>query len=346
MSAAKDINWRLPNRERTSNESPSFLEYCDSLTHLTDEKINQFLRKCQSDGDDTALGTILFSSEIRRKTNLRDEIFLASLYNENFQNKTLYELVEIGKSFSLRLSEKEVQEISKLTLPRLKSKCSLALRRGRINGSNFKNCCVPNYNDPSITTIRRIITQNNNLDHVPTIKYQIQNKKKVIQQYMKTAFLNHDDFVYEECGLIINPDIPCFVGTLDGLVSCSCHGDGCVEVKCVNIHDSVELDDFLTRKPNNIFNKCGSKYSLEESHEFFYKIQLLINLNNSKYCDCIIWSPNEAFVVRVYADTEFWKVAMEKAIVFHEQVIMPELLAKFYTQNKGWSVTLFFRLFI
>lgn len=97
MSSARNINWRLSSRERATHES-SFLEYCDSLTHLTDEKIHHFLVKSHSVGDDTALGTILFSSEKKRKTNLRDEIFLASLYNENYQNKSLCELVEIGRA--------------------------------------------------------------------------------------------------------------------------------------------------------------------------------------------------------------------------------------------------------
>lgn len=234
MSAAKDIDWRFPIRERATNET-SFLEYCDSISPLSDERINQFIKKCQSDGDETALRTILFPSERKRLTNLRDEIFLASLYTENYQKKSLNELVDIGKSIPLNLSEDEVNEISVLTLPRLKSKCYFGLRRGRITESTFKNCCVTDVKDPSIVTIKRVISPTKNLDAITNMKYRIQNKKKAIQQYINQAVLKHEDFTYTECGLMINPNLPYFAASPDGLAHCACHGKGCVQIKCFNI---------------------------------------------------------------------------------------------------------------
>ena len=337
MSGAKVMDWRFPIRERAQYEA-SFLEHCDSIDHLSDEKINKFLKKCHSDGDDTALRTIIFPSEKVRLTNLRDIIFLANHYNENYEKRSIRELVEIGRAISINLTEEEANEIFKLTLPRLKSKCFLGLRRGRITGSTFKSCCIADVNDPSIITIKRVISPSKSLELVPGIKYQIRNKKKAIQQYMRKAILKHEDFVYSECGLIVNSKLPYFAGSPDGLVHCTCHGDGCLEVKCFNIQEIDTLVDFITRKPNNMFNKCGNNYTVEESHDLFYQLQLQINLNSSRYCDCLVWSPRKAFVVRVYPNRDFWNTAMNKALNFHEQVVMPELLAKFYTKNKGSTV--------
>lgn len=177
MSSAKNITWRFPSHERTTYES-SFLEYCDTFNNLSDETIDQFLLKCNAVGDDTALETLYSTSEGKRKTKLRDEIFLASLFNQDYQSKPLAELVEIGKSMSLNITNHEVNEICNITLPRLKSKCSVGLRRGRISGANFKNCCVTNVKDPSISTIRRVINPIKSLDFVPSIQYQVRNKKK------------------------------------------------------------------------------------------------------------------------------------------------------------------------
>lgn len=333
MSAAKDITWKFMSHERTTVES-SFLEYCDTFSHLSDDAIDQFILKCHAVGDDPALST-LYSSEKKRNTTIRDELFLANLYNDEYKNKSLQELIEIGKTISLDITNNEVNEICKLTLPRLKSKCSVGLRRGRITGSNFKNCCIVNIDDPSVTTIRRVINPMQNLDHVPSIKYQIRNRKKAIQQYNNLSLSKHDDFIYFERGLIINPDMPNFVGSSDGHVTCSCHGNGLVEVKCLNIEEPEALDEFLTRKPKNVMNKCGDKYSLERNHEFYYQVQFEINLSDSDYCDCVIWSPRKAFVVRVYADVAFWMAAFEKASIFHERAVMPELLGKYYTNKIG-----------
>lgn len=333
MSSAKDITWKLPSHERSTVES-SFLEYCDSFSHLSDEAIDQFILKCNSSGDDPALST-LYSTGKKRNTKLRDEIFLANLYNEMHKAKPLRELIEIGKSISLDVTNDEANEIWNLTLPSLKSKCSVGLRRGRITGCNFKNCCISNIEDPSVTTIRRVINQIQNLDHIPAAKYQIRNKKSAIQQYCKEALVTHEEFVYSECGLVIKSDIPNFVGSSDGHVYCCCHGYGCVEVKCVNIEKPESLDEFLTRKPKNIINKYDEKYYLEKNHEFYYKVQLEMNLLGFEYCECVIWSPCKLIIVRVDADADFWEVALRKALLFHEVAVMPELLGKYYTNKIG-----------
>lgn len=133
MSAAADINWRTHSHEPRMIET-SFIEHCESIAPLSDDKINEFIRTGREHGGTTAIETVSHPTQARRKTNLRDEIFLASLYSDD--NKSKYksheELVTIGKSISLNISKEESEEISRLTLPRLKSKCSVALKRGRI----------------------------------------------------------------------------------------------------------------------------------------------------------------------------------------------------------------------
>lgn len=337
MSSAKNITWTLPCREQATLDS-SFLEHCNSITPLTDDRINEFIFKCRSEGDDTALETILFPDQRKRRSNLRDEIFLASLFDENYRNKSLIELIEIGKSISLDISIDEAREILNLTLSKFKAQFSLALRRGRLTDSDFKSCCVSNLDDPSLTIIRRVINPIKNLGRASSIKYQTQNKKKALQQYNGLAELHHTDFVNNECGLVINPCFPYFAATVDGLICCTCHGKGCIEIRCVNIDESDTLDEFLTRKPNNILNKHGRSHTLNESHEFFHAVQFKINITDGAYCDCIFWSSRKAFVVRVNTDINFFNAEIRKATAYHEQVIMPELLGKFYTKKLGLSM--------
>lgn len=139
---------------------------------------------------------------------------------------SLLELVEIGRSFSLNLTNEEVKEISSLTLPQLKSNVSLALRRGRITESNFKRCCETEISDPMLT-IRHVIYPTKGSIDLISIKY----KKKAIQQYIRKMQLKHEDFTHEESGLKINPNLPYFAGLPDGVVCCSCHGNGCMKTK-------------------------------------------------------------------------------------------------------------------
>lgn len=331
MSKAVNISWNSASRKPITTES-NFRSHCDSLTHLSDAKIIQFIEKCNSDGDTTALESILFPDKVKRKTNIRDEVFLASLYDERNRNKSHGELVKLGKAISLNITNEEVKEISHSTLAHLKSKCSIGLRRGRITGSQFKNCCVASIENPPITTIRELINPTN-LDNIPSIKYQIKNKKTALEQYKIIAITEHVDFMYNKCGIVINPRIPYFAGSNDGIISCSCHGNGCLEIKCMKSLESNPSIEMLTNKPNNILNKQGNIYVLEKTHEIYYQVQLQINLINLNYCDVVIWSPEKFLLITVQPDVDFWNIALKKASIFHERVIMPELLGKFYSKR-------------
>lgn len=336
MSEAVNITWNSTPREKVTTES-NFRLYCESLTHLSDAQVFQFIEKCNSDGDATALETILFPDKVKRKTNIRDEVFLASLYNEINRNKSHRELVELGKAISLNITNDEVKEISHSTLAHLKSKCSLGLRRGRITGSQFKNCCVASIDNSPITTIRQLINPIA-LDNIPSIKYQTKNKKTALDQYKSIAITEHVDFVYSKCGIVINPRIPYFAGSNDGIISCSCHGNGCLEIKCLKILEPNPSFEKLTSKPNNILNKQDNTYYLEKTHEIYYQAQLQINLISLHYCDVVIWSPKEFLLITVRPDVDFWNIAMKKASTFHERVMMPELLGKYYSKYTGLSM--------
>lgn len=265
MSSAKEINWKIDSDERKTHQT-NFFQYCNSILPLTDERIDEFIKKCHSDGKSTALGTIVMPKEMRRKTNIKDEIFLSSHYNDENKNKCLFELIDIGKSISLNITADEVKEISRITLNKEKSKFFVGLRRGRIAGSNFKSCCVANVASPSLTTINYIMNPRN-LENVPGITYGIKHRKKALQDYMIEAMIEHENFEYSSCGLIINPRLPYFVGSPDGIVSCSCHGKGFVALKCLKLLECGGSFEALTVKPNKILNQIGNTYVLEKDHE-------------------------------------------------------------------------------
>lgn len=107
--------------------------------------------------------------------------------------------------------------------------------------------------------------------------------------------------------------------------------------------ESAESFDVLTRKPNRILNRNDSGYYLDETHDMYYQIQLQINVVELRYCDIIFWSPKsnlDHLIIRVDADVVFWKKNMEKALAFHEQIMMPEILGKCFTNPGVYHVSL------
>lgn len=336
MSRVSDINWRsTTNQQSASSRKPndSFHCYIDSIQKFEDDVIVNFINDIFVDGSEPALRTVLFPEEKRRASTIKDEIFLSNLYGKDYLYKELSELVRIGKSVKVEISKEDIAEITRITVAQTKSKLWISLRRGRITGSNLKDCCTTSIVNPSITTISRVINPIKGLTHAPSAQYTTKLKKKAIKQYVHEACENHENFEYEPRGLIFNAKLPFFTDSSEGLVSCSCDGEGCLVIKCLKILEKQSLDS-LTRKPNNILNKFGEQYYLENSHEFFYKAQMNIHLSETNYCDFVLWSPTKYLILRVIQDAEFWKEVSSKALSFHEKVIMPELLAKFFTKGK------------
>ncbi len=334
MTTASKIQWKPEFVQKPLLES-NFVEYCNSLTPFTDDIIENFIKECNLDGNWCAVSTILFP-EVRRKTNIKDEVFMASHYSRINERKTRSELVDIGKSITIELSTEEVNEISRLTVSSHKSICRFGLKRGRIIASNFKACCFANINDPSISLINRMMNPMNNFGCYP--KYATTKKKKALEVYSRKMDLHHEYFERYECGLIINPKFPYFAASPDGLLTCNCHGDGCVVIKFLKILESAESFEILSRGPNRILCKNGNNndYYLEETHDLYYQIQLQINVAELKYCDIIFWSPKpnmEHLIIRVNSDANFWNTNMKKAQKFHEQIMMPEIVGKSFTRT-------------
>lgn len=332
MSFVSNIRFRPKGSKSPALES-SFVKYCNSLTPFSDESIDTFIKECHSDGNTTALGSILFPDE-RRKTIIKDDLFLASLYNLNNERKTRRELIEIGKSLSIELSSDDVNEISWLTLPCHKSKCLFALKRGRIIASNFKDCCSTSIENPSISFINRMMNPISNFRGYP--KNLAIKKKKALKQYFGSIVLDHQELEQYECGLIINPEFPYFAASPDRLINCDCHGEGCVVLKFLAIMETAESFEILTREPNRILNINEDVYELEKTHDFYYQLQLQIHVVELRYCDLVIWSPKldlSHLILRVNPDIDFWKLHMQKAQKFHEIIMMPEILGKSYTRT-------------
>lgn len=63
-----------------------------------------------------------------------------------------------------------------------------------------------------------------------------------------------------------------------------------------------------------------------------------IFLTESEYCHFVLWSPTQPLIIQISPDVEFWDIVKTKALKFQQEVIMPELLGKFYTGKKGSSL--------
>ena len=128
----------------------------------------------------------------------------------------------------------------------------------------------------------------------------------------------------------MNSEYPRFGASPDGLVTCSCCGDGCVEIKCpYTLKDtSSEIKDISWLTLND-----QGKYELKKNHPYYFQVQCQLFLSGRRYCDFVVWCPHLPLIVtRVFPDRECWETALDRATIFHKQCVMPEMCTKFFSK--------------
>ena len=73
--------------------------------------------------------------------------------------------------------------------------------------------------------------------------------------------------------------------------------------------------------------------TMAKEHPYYYQIQSQLAICEKDYCDFIIWSKKSLIVKRVYLEHQCWSKIVERTTIFHKNVIMPELVGKFYTRG-------------
>jgi len=117
----------------------------------------------------------------------------------------------------------------------------------------------------------------------------------------------------------------------DGLVSCSCCGDGVLEVKCpFSVKDKFPENDqasFCMRKVDN-------SWVLKQDHEYFYQVQTQMHVCKRDYCDFVVWSEKDGIIIdRIEVNKEFFDSIVELLQTVFIYGILPEIIGKWYSRQ-------------
>ena len=137
-----------------------------------------------------------------------------------------------------------------------------------------------------------------------------------------------------DSGLHLSPDYPYLGATPDGLISCTCCGEGVLEIKCPycskeqSIQESAQLKSFCL----SVVDDSGNM-RLERSHSYYYQVQLQMALTHRSFCHLVIWTPTEMYCERIEKDLRFIEEKIASVAAFMKKCVMPELVAKYFTKR-------------
>lgn len=290
-------------------------------------------------GHSSALMRIVepFASKISEE-NIKILPSLFNIFREDNVNKSYGELIQTGEAVNLNLSEDEINAIETATRKQNKIENWYIQRAGRITASNFKAVCRTHKRTPSLSLLKIICYPTRVLFSTKATLWGISHEDVAVEKYERKMVKEcHSSFIVNKVGLIISKKWPQLGASPDRLVYCECCGGGCLEVKCpylLHVNNVGTIQEYLEMK-NSCLIKDGDRITLHKSHSYYYQVQMQIFVTQLLCCDFVVWSPRIFFKERIFPDHEFWNENNKIALKYHSEVIMPELLGRYFTEKAG-----------
>ena len=106
------------------------------------------------------------------------------------------------------------------------------------------------------------------------------NRRQSVTNLIKNT---HSNFIVVDGGLFLSSAYPYLRASPNSIVSCSCCGVGCLEIKCPYCDREKSIDNIVQK--SSCIEKVNDSDILKENHQYFYQIQVQLLVTNYEYCD-------------------------------------------------------------
>ena len=198
-------------------------------------------------------------------------------------------------------------------------------RAGRITSSVIHSILHTNTISPAPSLIKSICSCHPSSASSEAMAWGRAHEKEALTQvtdYTVKQSTSHLDVVISEAGLCLHPEHPHLAASPDGFISCSCCGNGVIEIKCPFRFRGQSVASMLTN-PDSFL---ASDLSLPKAHKYYNQIQHQMFVTGRKYCDFVVWlDPKEICVSRCAYDVSYEQTTVPKLLAFWENHIFPKL---------------------
>lgn len=125
--------------------------------------------------------------------------------------------------------------------------------------------------------------------------------------------------------------------TPDFLLTCSCCGYGCGEVKCPVTIENCNFQSYTAEKKSCLESVDG-KLQLKRDHQYYYQVQQQLRVTGRQFCDFLMCAFSHGspmfFMERILPDCSHWEITVPKITKVWRVCILPEILARWYTRKQ------------
>lgn len=148
--------------------------------------------------------------------------------------------------------------------------------------------------------------------------------------------LVHRNLQVCENGLFIDVVRPYLGASPDSLISCSCCGNGILEIKCPHCCKFGFPDDEEEAQLMSSFcmTRVDGSWCLKKEHSYYYQIQAQMYVCQQYYCDFVVWSQEAGVIIqRLEYNADFFNSIIDDLQHFFIYGVLPEVVGKWYTRK-------------
>lgn len=229
------------------------------------------------------------------------------------------------------VSEEQAVQIERRTRGQHNSSLWFAARAGRITASSMHCVYATDISSPAPSTIKRVCYPTRGPGTAAT-SWGIKHEETARQAYTAQTKDQHTDQQVETCGFFVNPAFPQVGASPDAIVTCTCCGKGCIEVKCpAKYKDSTILGAYSSDDRNFCLHAVDGQVHLKKNHQYYTQVQTQLFVTESAYCDFVVWTLKDCVILRIAPDKTFWNARLQKAQDFFVKVALPELAVQYFS---------------
>ena len=232
---------------------------------------------------------------------------LTEVFQEDMLESSYPELLEVCTTVfdGITITTEQAKRLHEETQKQSESKLWFRHRAGRVTASRFKAAAHTNPDNPSQSLIKEICYPTSRKAFSEAITWGLKNEPVARAMYNTVMKEKHSHLSVTLSGLVVHPDYPHLGASPDGIVKCKCcTGTGVLEIKCpfrcktLSFLEASNSKDFCLQ-----LSKDGG-LELDTQHAYYYQVQAQIILTGAKYCDFVVWSPEEFVTLRISPDAE------------------------------------------
>ena len=133
---------------------------------------------------------------------------------------------------------------------------------------------------------------------LPVLKYGRNTEPVARDRYVDVMHgQGHSSISVRECGLFVHPEHSYMAASPDGVVSCTCCGEGLLEIKCPY---SLIHTDPQTCPPAYLTRSDRDQLSLKESYAYHRQVIMQLAVTGHEWCYFFVYTPRGHHLQRFY----------------------------------------------